>query len=103
MTRLIVPSLALILTGCSASDMDYFWNGPQDGSTYTPVYQSTSDDWLERTRQSGEKARYEYDMKAAEQGRRQIESVSATIREWPLLSVAVAFAAGCVISRLLRR
>ena len=40
---------------------------------------------------------------AAEQGRRQIESISGTIREWPLLSVAAAFAAGCIISRLLRR
>lgn len=36
-----------------------------------------------------------------EQGRRQVESVSGVIRDWPLLSVAVAFAAGCVISRLM--
>jgi hypothetical protein len=39
----------------------------------------------------------------ADEGRRQVESISGTIREWPLLSVAVAFAAGCAISRLLRR
>lgn len=39
----------------------------------------------------------------AEQGRRQIESASGVIREWPLLSVAVAFAVGCAISRLIRR
>ncbi len=38
---------------------------------------------------------------ATEQGRRQIESVSGLIRDWPLLSVAVAFAAGCVVSRLM--
>ena len=39
----------------------------------------------------------------AQEGRRQVESISGTIREWPLLSVAVAFVAGCAISRLLRR
>ncbi len=36
-----------------------------------------------------------------EQGQRQIESISGVIRDWPLLSVAVAFAAGCVVSRLM--
>ena len=68
---LSASALAFILTGCSSADMDYFWNGPQDGSTYTPAYRSTSNDnWLENTRKSGEKARYEYDMKAFDQGRR---------------------------------
>jgi ElaB/YqjD/DUF883 family membrane-anchored ribosome-binding protein len=37
----------------------------------------------------------------AEQSRKQVESVSGVIRDWPLLSVAVAFAAGCVVSRLM--
>jgi hypothetical protein len=62
--------LPVVFSGCSASDMDYFWNGPRDGSTHTPAYRSQNDDWLERTRQSGEKARYEYDTKAFDQGRR---------------------------------
>ena len=70
MRTLTILSLPFILVGCSASDMDYFWNGPQDGSTHTPVYQSQSDNWLEKTRQSGEKARYDYDTKAFDQGRR---------------------------------
>lgn len=37
----------------------------------------------------------------AEQGRKQVESVSGVIRDWPLLSVGIAFAAGCIVSRLL--
>jgi ElaB/YqjD/DUF883 family membrane-anchored ribosome-binding protein len=37
----------------------------------------------------------------ADEGRRQVESLSGVIRDWPLLSVAVAFAAGCVVSRLM--
>ena len=40
---------------------------------------------------------------ATAEGRRQVESVSGVIRERPLLSVAVAFAAGCLISRLMHR
>jgi ElaB/YqjD/DUF883 family membrane-anchored ribosome-binding protein len=39
----------------------------------------------------------------AGEGRRQVESISATIREWPLLSVGIAFVAGCVVSRLVGR
>jgi ElaB/YqjD/DUF883 family membrane-anchored ribosome-binding protein len=37
----------------------------------------------------------------AEQGRKQVESVSGLIRDWPLLSVGIAFAAGCIVSRLM--
>jgi ElaB/YqjD/DUF883 family membrane-anchored ribosome-binding protein len=37
-----------------------------------------------------------------DEGRRQVESVSGMIREWPLLSVGVAFLAGCLVSRLMR-
>lgn len=71
MKRLILLSLtAAVLTSCSSADMDYFWNGPRDGSTHTPVYRSQSDNWLEKTRQSGEKARYDYDQKAFMEGRR---------------------------------
>lgn len=36
----------------------------------------------------------------AEEGKRQVESVSGVIRDWPLLSVGVAFLAGCLVSRL---
>jgi ElaB/YqjD/DUF883 family membrane-anchored ribosome-binding protein len=39
----------------------------------------------------------------ADEGRRQVEGLSATIREWPLLSVGLAFVAGCVVSRLFHR
>lgn len=38
-----------------------------------------------------------------DEGRRQVESLSSTIREWPLLSVGLAFVAGCVVSRLFHR
>jgi len=38
-----------------------------------------------------------------EQGRRQVETVSSAIRDYPLLSVGIAFAAGCIVSRLFRR
>jgi ElaB/YqjD/DUF883 family membrane-anchored ribosome-binding protein len=38
----------------------------------------------------------------ADEGRRQIDSLSRVVRDWPLVSVAVAFAAGCVVSRLMR-
>lgn len=38
-----------------------------------------------------------------EQGRRQVETVSSAIRDWPLLSVGIAFAAGCLVSRLFHR
>jgi hypothetical protein len=37
-----------------------------------------------------------------EEGKRQVESVSGVIRDWPLLSVGVAFLAGCLVSRLTR-
>ena len=37
----------------------------------------------------------------AEEGKRQVESVSGVIRDWPLLSVGVAFVAGCLVSRLM--
>jgi ElaB/YqjD/DUF883 family membrane-anchored ribosome-binding protein len=37
----------------------------------------------------------------AEEGKRQVESVSGVIRDWPLLSVGVAFLAGCLVSRLM--
>jgi hypothetical protein len=47
--------------------MDYFWHG--DGTPHTSSAPQ-SDNWLEKTRQSGEKARYDYDMKAFDQGRR---------------------------------
>ena len=40
---------------------------------------------------------------AARHGRRQAESLAGVVREWPLLSVATAFAIGCLASRLLRR
>lgn len=68
MTRpLLLSALACIFTGCSAADMDYFWHG--DGTPHTPRAQE-NDNWMEKTRQSGEKARYEYDTKAFDQGRR---------------------------------
>jgi ElaB/YqjD/DUF883 family membrane-anchored ribosome-binding protein len=35
------------------------------------------------------------------EGKRQVESISGVIRDWPLLSVAVAFAAGCLVSRMM--
>ena len=35
-----------------------------------------------------------------EEGRRQVETASGIIRDWPLLSVGIAFAAGCLVSRL---
>lgn len=38
---------------------------------------------------------------AVEEGKRQVESVSGVIRDWPLLSVGVAFLAGCLVSRLM--
>ena len=38
----------------------------------------------------------------AAEGKRQVESASGVIREWPLLSVGVAFLAGCLVSRLMR-
>jgi hypothetical protein len=37
----------------------------------------------------------------SEEGKRQVESVSGVIRDWPLLSVGVAFLAGCLVSRLM--
>ncbi len=37
----------------------------------------------------------------AAEGRRQVESVSGVIRDWPLLSVGVAFLAGCLVARLM--
>jgi len=68
MTRpLLFAVLACILSGCSAAGMDYFWHG--DGMPSTPRAPQASDNWLENTRKSGEKARYEYDMKAASEGR----------------------------------
>ncbi|MFO0988464.1 MAG: hypothetical protein U1F37_14015 [Alphaproteobacteria bacterium] len=36
----------------------------------------------------------------AEEGKRQVETVSGVIRDWPLLSVGAAFLAGCLVSRL---
>ena len=38
---------------------------------------------------------------AAAEGKRQVESVSGVIRDRPLLSVGVAFLAGCLVSRLM--
>ena len=38
---------------------------------------------------------------ATEEGKRQVESVSGVIRDWPLLSVGVAFLAGCLVARLM--
>jgi len=38
---------------------------------------------------------------AVEEGKRQVDSVSGMIRDWPLLSVGVAFVAGCLVSRLM--
>jgi len=35
------------------------------------------------------------------EGKRQVESISGVIRDWPLLSVAVAFAAGCLVARMM--
>lgn len=37
----------------------------------------------------------------AQEGKRQVESASGVIRDWPLLSVGVAFLAGCLVSRLM--
>ena len=37
----------------------------------------------------------------SEEGKRQVESVSGVIRDWPLLSVGVAFLAGCLVARLM--
>ncbi len=37
-----------------------------------------------------------------DEGRRQVESLSGVIRDWPLLSVGVAFLAGCLLTRLTR-
>lgn len=39
----------------------------------------------------------------ADEGQRQIDAVSDKIRDWPLLSVGVAFLAGCVVSRLFHK
>lgn len=38
----------------------------------------------------------------AKEGKRQVESVSGVIRDWPMLSVGVAFLAGCLVARLTR-
>jgi hypothetical protein len=50
---LLLPA-ALVLASCSADDMDYFWNGPRDGS-YAPAYNSSSDQaqW-QRTKQQAD-------------------------------------------------
>lgn len=37
---------------------------------------------------------------AVEEGKRQVESVSGVIRDWPLLSVGIAFVAGCLVAKL---
>ena len=36
-----------------------------------------------------------------DEGKRQVASVSGVIRDWPLLSVGVAFLAGCLAARLM--
>lgn len=39
----------------------------------------------------------------AEEGKAQLENVSSIVRDRPLLSLGVAFAAGCIVGRLLTR
>jgi ElaB/YqjD/DUF883 family membrane-anchored ribosome-binding protein len=41
--------------------------------------------------------------KAVREGRRQAETVSDAVRKRPLMSVGIAFLAGCALSHLLRR
>lgn len=41
---LLFPA-ALLLSSCSSSDMDYFWNGPRDGSYTGGGYNNDNSDW----------------------------------------------------------
>ena len=50
---LLLCPAAFLFASCTADDMDYFWNGPRNGS-YTPAYNSSGDyqQWHQQVRQA---------------------------------------------------
>jgi hypothetical protein len=51
---LLLSAASILFSACTADDMDYFWNGPRDGS-YSPASSSSSSDtqqWHQMQRQA---------------------------------------------------
>ena len=80
----------------------------EQGPNLSAAAQRAADDGREMYDEAKHQARSAMDAgregleRVTEEGRRQIESMSGVIRDWPLLSVGIAFLAGCLVSRLTR-